>query len=132
MKIDRIDHLVLTVKDLEETCRFYAAVLGMDVQTFSGNRKALLFGDQKINLHQQGREFEPKALHSTPGSGDLCFITDMPIGDVAAHVRSCGVTIIEGPVPKTGAKGPIESFYFRDPDGNLIEVATYGKQSGPG
>jgi len=125
LKIDRIDHLVLTVKDVDETCRFYTSVLGMDVLTFLDDRKALLFGDQKINLHQHGQEFEPKARRPKPGSADLCFITETPIQDAAAHVRSCGVEIIEGPVPKTGAKGPIDSIYFRDPDGNLIEVSNY-------
>ena len=125
MKIDRIDHLVLTVKDIDETCRFYSAVLGMEVKRFSGDRKALFFGDQKINLHQQGQEVEPKARYPVPGTADLCFITQTAIEDVAAHIRSCGVEIIDGPVPKTGARGPIESLYFRDPDGNLIEVATY-------
>ena len=97
----------------------------MDILTFLDDRKALLFGDQKINLHQHGQEFEPKARRPEPGSADLCFITGTPIQDAAAHVRSCGVEIIEGPVPKTGAKGPIDSIYFRDPDGNLIEVSKY-------
>ena len=125
MKIEAIDHLVLTVKDVDETCRFYTSLLGMGVLTFLDDRKALLFGDQKINLHQHGQEFEPKARRPKPGSADLCFITETPIQDAAAHVRSCGVEIIEGPVPKTGAKGPIDSIYFRDPDGNLIEVSNY-------
>ena len=125
MKIEGIDHLVLTVKDVDETCRFYTSLLGMGVLTFLDDRKALLFGDQKINLHQHGQEFEPKARRPKPGSADLCFITETPIQDAAAHVRSCGVEIIEGPVPKTGAKGPIDSIYFRDPDGNLIEVSNY-------
>ena len=129
MKIDRIDHLVLTVKDVDETCRFYTSVLGMDVLTFLDDRKALLFGDQKINLHPHGQEFEPKARRPEPGSADLCFITETPIQDAAAHVRSCGVEIIEGPVPKTGAKGPIDSIYFRDPDGNLIEVSKYQEKN---
>jgi catechol 2,3-dioxygenase-like lactoylglutathione lyase family enzyme len=129
LKIDRIDHLVLTVKNVDKTCRFYTSVLGMDVLTFLDDRKALLFGDQKINLHQYGQEFEPKARHPKPGSADLCFITETPVRDAAAHVRSCGVEIIEGPVPKTGAKGPIDSIYFRDPDGNLIEVSNYQERS---
>ena len=128
MKINRIDHLVLTVKDIDETCRFYRSVLGMDVLTFLDDRKALLFGEQKINLHQYGQEFEPKAEHPTPGSADLCFITKTPIFDAAAHVQSRGVKIIEGPSPKTGARGPIDSIYFRDPDGNLIEVSNYREQ----
>jgi len=101
----------------------------MDVLTFLDDRKALLFGDQKINLHQHGQEFEPKARRPKPGSADLCFITGTPIQDAAAHARSCGVEIIEGPVPKTGAKGPIDSIYFRDPDGNLIEVSNYQEKN---
>jgi catechol 2,3-dioxygenase-like lactoylglutathione lyase family enzyme len=123
--IDRLDHLVLTVRDLAETCRFYTEVLGMEVVTFGGGRKALQFGRQKINLHEAGREFEPKAQRPTPGSADLCFIANQPLEDVIRHVRSCGVEIIEGPVVRTGAIGPIRSIYLRDPDGNLIEVSDY-------
>jgi catechol 2,3-dioxygenase-like lactoylglutathione lyase family enzyme len=123
MKIDRLDHLVLTVQDLERTCHFYTRLLGMEVVTFSGGRKALQFGQQKINLHQIGREFEPKAAHPTAGSGDLCFITTTPLTEVVAHLQACQVDLIEGPVPRIGASGPIESVYFFDPDGNLIEVA---------
>jgi catechol 2,3-dioxygenase-like lactoylglutathione lyase family enzyme len=125
MKIDRIDHLVLTVRDIAVTCDFYSRVLGMRVVTFGGNRKALQFGRQKINLHEHGKEFEPKALVPTPGSGDLCFITGVSLPQVMDHIRSCGIRIIEGPVRRTGAEGPIESIYVRDPDGNLIEVASY-------
>lgn len=123
MQIDRIDHLVFTVRDIEATCEFYRHVLGMQVVSFGEGRQALLFGRQKINLHQVGHEFEPKASRATPGSGDLCFIADTPLDKVIAHLRSCGVTIIEGPTPRTGATGPIMSVYFRDPDGNLIEVS---------
>ncbi len=123
--IDRIDHVVLTVADLERTCEFYTRVLGMKVTTFAGGRKALAFGRQKLNLHQAGREFEPKALKPLPGSMDLCFITETPLDAVAAHVKGCGVTIAEGPVEKTGATGRLLSVYFRDPDGNLIEVSNY-------
>lgn len=125
MKIERIDHLVLTVRDIAATCDFYSGVLGMQVVTFGGDRKALQFGRQKINLHERGKEFEPKALQPTPGSGDLCFITEVPLPQVVDHVRSCGVQIIEGPVRRTGAVGPIESIYIRDPNGNLIEVSNY-------
>jgi len=123
MKVDSLDHLVLTVADVEATCRFYSRVLGMEVVTFGQGRKALQFGSQKINLHQQGREFEPKAARPTPGSADLCFLTSVPLADVVAHLRSAGVPIVEGPVQRTGATGPILSVYFRDPDGNLVEVA---------
>ena len=125
MNIDRIDHVVMTVQDIDVTCDFYARVLGMRVVTFAGGRKALAFGRQKINLHLAGREFEPKAAHPTPGSVDLCLIATGTLADVQAHLRACGVPIIEGPVAKTGAVGPIRSVYFRDPDANLIEVSTY-------
>ena len=127
MKIDRLDHLVLTVRDIEATCEFYTRVLGMTVETFGQDRKALRFGRQKINLHQLGQEFEPKARQPTPGSGDLCFITSALLEQVIDHLRSRGVEIIEGPVPRTGATGPILSVYFRDPDGNLFEISNYRK-----
>ncbi|HWR88668.1 MAG TPA: VOC family protein [Dissulfurispiraceae bacterium] len=123
MKIDSLDHLALTVKDIDATASFYSKVLGMDIVTFSGGRKALSFGAQKINLHQHGKEFEPKAQQPTPGSADLCFITSVPIPEVASHLTSCNVAVIEGPVQRTGATGPILSVYFRDPDMNLIEVS---------
>jgi catechol 2,3-dioxygenase-like lactoylglutathione lyase family enzyme len=125
MQIDRLDHLVLTVRDIEQTCEFYTRVLGMQVVTFGENRKALQFGQQKINLHEAGKEFEPKALKPTPGSGDLCFITLAPLERVIVHLQACNVSIIEGPVSKTGATGSILSVYLRDPDGNLIEVSNY-------
>jgi len=124
MKVDALDHLVLTVKDIDASIAFYSKVLGMGVVTFSGNRKALSFGKQKINLHQSGNEFNPKADKPTPGSADLCFITSVSLSEVAAHLDSSGVNIIEGPVERTGAQGLIMSLYFRDPDLNLIEVST--------
>lgn len=123
MKIDSLDHLVLTVKDVEASCAFYARVLGMAVVTFGEGRKALAFGAQKINLHPHGREFEPKAQQPTPGSADLCFLTAIPLEDVMRHLQSCGVTLLDGPVRRTGAQGAILSVYFRDPDLNLIEVS---------
>ena len=125
MNIDRLDHLVLTVKDIEATVQFYVSVLGMEKEEFGAGRVALKYGIQKINLHQVGREFEPKADKPTSGSADLCFITGVPLDQAMAHVRTCGVAIIEGPVARTGATGPITSFYFRDPDLNLIEVSNY-------
>ena len=125
MKMDRLDHLVLTVKSIAVTCEFYAKVLGMDILTFGDNRKALAFGSQKINLHEFGREVEPKAHRPTPGSADLCFITRIPLRDVIQRLQRCGVQILEGPVKRTGALGQIESVYFRDPDLNLIEVSNY-------
>lgn len=123
MKIDTLDHLVLTVRDLDETIAFYSSVLGMQAVTFAGGRKALAFGAMKINLHQAGKELEPKAQQPTPGSADLCFITSVPIQDVVAHLAGCEVKLLEGPVERTGAQGPILSVYFRDPDMNLIEVS---------
>ncbi len=125
IEISRIDHLVLTVKNVRATCDFYARVLGMEVVTFGKNRRALTFGEAKINLHEHGREFEPKAARPTPGSMDLCLITRQPLLEVIEHLSACGVTILEGPMERTGATGPIESIYFRDPDGNLIEVSNY-------
>lgn len=125
MHIDRLDHLVLTVANVDVTCAFYQRVLGMGVVTFGESRKALTFGAQKINLHQHGREFEPKADKPTPGSADLCLIAGVPLAKAQAHVLACGIDIIEGPVQRTGAKGPILSIYFRDPDANLIEVSSY-------
>ena len=127
MHILRLDHLVLTVADIDSTCRFYERVLGMQVVTFAGGRKALSFGQQKINLHQQGKEFEPKAHSPTPGSANICLIAATPLTEVLNHLRQCGVSILEGPVARTGAIGPITSVYFRDPDNNLIEVANYGE-----
>lgn len=123
MHIDRIDHLVLTVHRIEATCDFYSRVLGMSVVTFGEGRKALAFGRQKINLHEAGKEFEPKAHVPTAGSADLCLITDTPLEQVIEHLAACGVPVIEGPVTRTGATGPIRSVYVRDPDFNLIELS---------
>lgn len=125
MIIDRIDHLVLTVSDISTTIRFYEEVLGFSAATFKQNRKALIFGAQKINLHQQEMEFEPKASRPTPGSADLCFITSTPINDVVSEILQAGISIVEGPVERTGATGEIMSIYIRDPDGNLIEISQY-------
>lgn len=125
MKIDRIDHLVLTVQSIEATCAFYSHVLGMEVSTFGNDRKALQFGFQKLNLHEYGNEFEPKAKTPVPGSIDLCLITSIPLQDVMLHLKERQVPIEEGPVRRTGASGPILSVYIRDPDGNLIEISNY-------
>lgn len=125
MKINSLDHLVLTVKDIDVTVSFYSKVLGVNVVTFGEGRKALVFGSQKINLHQHSKEFEPKAEHPTPGSADLCFITSVPVTEVIRHLEDCNVIVIEGPVQRTGALGPIVSVYFRDMDLNLIEVSNY-------
>lgn len=126
MQIDRIDHMVLTVADIEATCRFYAAACGMIVETFGAGRTALRFGQQKINLHQAGKEFEPKARRPTRGSADFCLITLIPLEDVVRHLGSLGIAIEEGIVDRTGATGPIKSVYIRDPDENLVEISNYG------
>lgn len=117
-----LDHLVLTVASIEETCRFYEKVLGMVRETFAADRVALIFGNQKINLHEVGREFEPKARLATAGSADLCFIVQN-LAETQARMAKNGIEIIEGPVARTGATGPISSIYIRDPDGNLLELA---------
>jgi catechol 2,3-dioxygenase-like lactoylglutathione lyase family enzyme len=122
--IDHLDHLVLTVADIDATIAFYTSALGMEVVTF-GNRKALRFGEQKINLHQAGREIDPKAAHPTPGSGDLCFITKVPLEDVISYLNATRCEIEQGPVVRTGAMGTIRSIYLRDPDLNLIEISNY-------
>ena len=123
LHIDRLDHLVLTVRDIDVSCDFYTRVLGMRVTSFAGGRKALVFGRQKINLHRLGKEFEPKAMEPTAGSADLCFITGTPLEVAIAHLEACQVPVEEGPVQRTGAEGPILSIYLRDPDGNLLEIA---------
>ena len=123
MKINRIDHIVMTVNSVDVTCEFYSRALGMDVITFDQNRKALSFGTQKLNLHEVGKEFEPKAHMPTPGSIDLCLMTETPISEVLDHLASMNVEILEGPIKRTGATGAIISVYFRDPDQNLIEVS---------
>ena len=123
VQIERLDHLVLTVADAEASCRFYEAVLGMERVVFGAGRLALRFGCQKINLHEKGREIAPFAHCPTPGSADLCFLTRSPLEAVRESLERAGGRVELGPVPRTGAEGPIESLYFRDPDGNLIEVS---------
>ena len=123
MRIEVLDHLVLTVADIDRTRDFYERVLGMEPVVFGEGRHALAFGTQKINLHEAGREFEPKAAVPTPGSADLCFLTNAPVAEVVEHLGANGVEILEGPVRRMGAAGPITSVYFRDPDGNLLEVS---------
>jgi catechol 2,3-dioxygenase-like lactoylglutathione lyase family enzyme len=121
--IDHLDHLVLTTTDEEACTRFYVDVMGMTLETFGPGRKAFRFGNQKINLHVKGHEFEPKAQVPMPGSLDLCFIASMPLDDVIARLKDRGVPIIEGPVMRTGATSRIRSVYVRDPDLNLIEIS---------
>jgi catechol 2,3-dioxygenase-like lactoylglutathione lyase family enzyme len=125
MNIDRIDHVVLTVTDIQQTCDFYEFVLGFKVVTFKEGRTALHFGNQKINLHQRGKEFEPKAAAPAPGAADLCFITTTPIETVRRELDAKGVPIEVGPVAQSGAVGELLSVYLRDPDRNLIEIANY-------
>jgi catechol 2,3-dioxygenase-like lactoylglutathione lyase family enzyme len=123
MKVKKIDHVVLTVADVDRSIEWYRRALGMEPVTFGKGRRALAFGEQKLNLHRAGREFEPKAAHPTPGSSDLCFVTAVPLDMVIAHLRGVGVAIEAGPVSKVGAQRSLRSVYVRDPDGNLIEIA---------
>ena len=125
MDIERIDHIVLTVRDIAAACAFYTRVLGMREVTFGAGRRALHFGRQKINLQQAGSESRLVACTPTPGSGDICFITTTPLDAVVAHLQESGVTIEAGPVQRDGAVGLMDSVYFRDPDGNLVEVSRY-------
>lgn len=128
MNFTGIDHFVLTVDDVETTCTFYADVLGAEIVTFGEGRKAIQFGDQKINLHPAGDEFEPKAARPTPGAGDFCVTTDTAIETVERRLREAGVEIVDGPVGRTGAVGPMTSVYIRDPDDNLVEIAEYRRE----
>lgn len=125
MQIKSLDHLVLTVADIEVTCQFYSTILGMQVISFNQDRKALRFGSQKINLHQKGHEYEPKAQYPTPGSADLCLITETPLNSVIEELKQNNISIEQGPIAKHGALGDIESVYIRDPDQNLIEISNY-------
>jgi catechol 2,3-dioxygenase-like lactoylglutathione lyase family enzyme len=126
--IRSIDHFVLTVRSLEATCEFYERVLGFQRIDSPGLPTALAFGQQKINVHEAGHTFEPKAAAPTVGAGDFCVITDRPLAEVQAHLESLGVAIEMGPVRRTGARGAMISLYFRDPDGNLVEVSEYDRQ----
>jgi catechol 2,3-dioxygenase-like lactoylglutathione lyase family enzyme len=121
--IDHLDHIVLTTCERAACVDFYTRVLGMRLETFGQGRSALKFGNQKINIHERGREFEPKAHLPVPGALDLCFIVDRPLDQVIAHVQSCNWPVIEGPVERTGAIGKLRSIYLRDPDLNLIELS---------
>ncbi len=121
--IDHLDHLVLTCIDEAATRQFYTSVLGMKFETFGEGRSAFQFGNQKINLHVRGKEFEPKAHLPVSGALDLCFIAAIPLDNVIAHLKQCNWPIIEGPVERTGATQKIRSVYIRDPDLNLIEIS---------
>lgn len=121
--IDHLDHLVLTTTDQQACTDFYTRVLGMRLETFGNGRLAFCFGNQKINLHVRGREFEPKAHLPVPGALDLCFIASQPLDEVIGHLQQVEWPLVEGPVMRTGATGPIRSIYLRDPDLNLIEIS---------
>lgn len=126
MIITHLDHLVITVKSLSVTCDFYAKILGMEIITFGNNRKALRFGQQKINLHEKGREIAPMASSPTMGAADLCFISATPVENVLQELQDNNIPVLEGGiVERTRASGKIRSVYFRDPDGNLLEVSNY-------
>lgn len=125
ISVKNLDHLVLTVKDIDISVEFYTKVLGMQKEVFKENRVALKYGSQKINLHQLGKEFEPKAFNVKEGSSDLCFIITTPVTEAKTYIKSLGIEIIEGVVSRTGAVGKIESIYIRDPDMNLIELSNY-------
>ena len=126
--LDRVDHIVLTTRDLDACVRFYTEALGMKLEKFrtpTEERLALKFGQQKINLHVWGKEFAPRAHVAVPGSLDLCFISSLPLPEVIVKLKSNDVAILEGPVKKTGALGPMSSVYVRDPDLNLVEISVY-------
>ncbi len=123
MQLQRIDHLVLTVHDIEASCAFYSQVLDMEVVEFANRRKALAFGSQKINLQELGKTFEPKATAAAPGTMDICLLTNETVDGITSRLQQHDIPIIEGPVQRTGACGPVMSVYFRDPDGNLLELA---------
>jgi len=125
VRVVSLDHLVLTVLDIPRAIKFYVEILGMQEVTFGENRKALAYGQQKINLHKFGEEFEPKAASPLPGSADLCFIIDGPLEEFIKHLNDNNVAILQGPLARTGALGVINSVYIRDPDQNLIELSTY-------
>lgn len=125
MRINNLDHLVLTVNDMAASCDFYSQVLGLEIMSYGKNRKALKIGKQKINLHQVGEEIFPRANRPTPGSADLCFVTPKNISEIEEHLKKCSVPIELGPVSRQGALGKMLSFYFRDPDLNLIELSSY-------
>ncbi|WP_442253233.1 VOC family protein [Stenotrophomonas pavanii] len=129
--LERLDHLVLTVADIERSCDFYQRVLGMQIVRFGAGRTALQFGQQKINLHPASAPLQPHALRPTPGSADLCLVTRTATADVLAHLRAQAIVVEQGPVARTGALGPIESVYVRDPDGNLIEISRYPGEEHP-
>lgn len=129
MQIKTLDHLVLTVKDIQASTAFYTKILGMRESRFADNRTALHFGEMKINLHEQGHEFNPKALYPTPGSADLCFIVEQSLDEVIAILQEHHIPLEKQPSSRHGACGKMTSIYIRDPDNNLIELANYPQNS---
>ncbi|MDR0228559.1 MAG: VOC family protein [Flavobacteriaceae bacterium] len=129
MRVNHLDHLVMTVSDIDITVKFYTNILGFELDVFGDNRKALKFGNQKINLHQKGKEFEPKANHPTVGALDLCFIVEENVEQIIMELQQKGIEIVQGIVSRTGALGEIQSIYLRDPDDNLIELSNYAKNN---
>lgn len=123
IKIKSLDHLVITASDLSATVEFYSWILGMEHVEFGNGLHAMQFGSQKFNIHDASTDVTPKAANIVPGSEDFCLLTDTPISEVVAHLQACGVAIEEGPVTRSGAAGTLNSVYFRDPDGNLVEVS---------
>lgn len=126
--LDHIDHIVITTRDIKACTHFYTHVLGMKLHQFGENRIAFTFGQQKINVHEYGKEIDPKAHLPVPGSLDICLISSYPVEKIKAHLEQSDVELVEGPVTRTGACGPITSFYIRDPDLNLIEISRYQNQ----
>lgn len=125
MKVKELDHLVLTANDIDKTIKFYTTVFGMELVSFEDGRKSLRFSKQKINLHKAGQEISPHAKHPLPGSADLCFISDTSMEQIIEHLNSCEISILEGPVKRTGATGLLLSIYIQDPDGNLLEISIH-------
>jgi catechol 2,3-dioxygenase-like lactoylglutathione lyase family enzyme len=122
-RIERLDHVALAVSDVEAACAFYAQAFGMEPVTLAGERRALRFGRQTLHLRDAAGKDEPRPRHATPGSADLCFVTEVPLDEIAPHLAACGVGIVEGPVERPGAEGMLVSIYVHDPDGNLIELS---------
>lgn len=125
MRLEGLDHIVLTVADVERTCHFYGELLGLEILRYAHGRRAVLFGGQKISLHQHGREFEPHSREPTPGAVELCFIATEPVTQVADELERKGVDILLPPHPRTGARGALQSLFLYDPDGNLVEISNY-------
>jgi catechol 2,3-dioxygenase-like lactoylglutathione lyase family enzyme len=123
VRIDRLDHVAITVSEIDAACAFYARAFGMEPVTLPGDHRALRFGRQTLHLRAAAGDEEPRAHHARPGAADLCFVTEVPLDELAPHLAACGVGIVEGPVERPGAEGMLVSIYLHDPDGNLIELS---------